>query len=119
MTVLRDDVKSRCGETGTGSDAAIDDLIDSIVPALEAGIDPAWLDDASVAPILDLGALEIVTGEFLLRRKRVPGGGESLEVDGLAVRPPHDDGLDLKAHGEARLIPYRRSVPVAAGCDAA
>lgn len=95
LSVTRARVKERCGESGTAFDTAIDHLIEDHLSAIEYAIRPDWLDssEAGVQATLNLGALEIVTGEFMALRFRQPGAG------------------DYVRDGEQETFPYRGSDP--------
>ena len=111
VTLLR--VKERCGIADSSYDTPITNLISDIVPALNFAIDPVAMasEDSNLAAYLNLGALELVCGEFLAQLSREPGALDSISFGGLNVSGPKVDPADpsgLKAQGSARLRPFLR-----------
>ncbi|MCW5941696.1 MAG: hypothetical protein KIS66_05665 [Fimbriimonadaceae bacterium] len=116
LAVTRARVKEKCGVTGTDHDAAIDNLIAETVPAIEYAIRPESLaatGDVGLQATLNLGATEIVGGEFLAQRVRREGALDVTLVGDLAVRPfgarNPADPYGLAAQGRARLAPYLKA----------
>lgn len=115
LSVSLTKVKEKCAITGTTYDAKITSLIGDTVPAIEFAIDPAFIADTSntgLQSTLNLGATEIVAGEFLAQLGREPGASESLFFGWLELQPAFrnlNDPFGLKAQGAARLQPYLKS----------
>lgn len=118
LSVARSRVKERCGVADTAYDTVIDHLIADTVPAVEYAIRDELLADtgnAGLQATLNLGALEIVTGEFAALRLREPGGSEHVRVGDLEVVPfrgydPADPFGQIR-HGWRRLRPYLKVDP--------
>ncbi len=119
LAVTRSDVKRKCmvASGDTTYDTAIDALIAEMLPAIEHSLDPAYLLDVSDAGLqaeLRLGALELISAEFLAQRSREPGFMEELQVGGVRLGPAWERGRALAEQGAARLAPYRRALGGAA-----
>lgn len=105
-------VKDRAGITGTAYDTKISSLIVDWVATLEHAIEASYINDVGntgLQATLNLGATEMVTGEFLAQLAREPGGSEGLYFGWLEVRPSFqnlNDPYGLKAQGAMRLQPY-------------
>jgi hypothetical protein len=104
--------------TVSAYDNSIDGLISETVPAIEHAIQPERIADTANAGLqatLNLGALEIVCGEFLAQLSRSPGWLDEIAVGDLRFAPAAKvDPLDpfgLKTQGWARLRPYLRVDP--------
>jgi hypothetical protein len=108
LSVSTERVKEKSGIADTDYDTAIDNLIAEFVPVMEASLDPVWLADSGVADTLNLGATEIVCGEFLLQMAREPGASEGFSFNGFEVfsRKVVQEAESLKAQGSTRLAPY-------------
>lgn len=117
LSVTKEQVKQKCRIGVTDFDDEIDDLIAEQLPVLEFAILEAHLDDVSNAGLqatLNLGALEVISGEFLAQAHREPGASESFWFADVTVssRPPEQfrvnisDPFGLKAQGWLRLSPY-------------
>jgi hypothetical protein len=114
LTVALADVKRLAGVTGTADDTEIQALIDLLTPVLEAGLDSSFVALAAV----ELGAAEVVAGELLARRGRVPGARDEVRAFGFVLKPALGDPGDpsgLLARGRARLEPYLGDPVVASG----
>ncbi|MDX2064714.1 MAG: hypothetical protein SFX74_03120 [Fimbriimonadaceae bacterium] len=112
IAVDRERVKARCQITGTAHDAAIDALIAEMVPAISVELSAEALAsaDAQIAATLNLGATEIVAGEYLAWTMVAVGAMDTVSVDGFELRPASlnpADPFGLKAQGYARLTPFR------------
>jgi len=113
LIVLRSKVKEKCGITGTDFDSQVDSLIVDMVPVLEYAIAPGYIADtgnAGLQATLNLGATEIVSGEFLAQMGRKLGAYDWIVLGDFEVRPvtrmdPHDPS-GLLALGWRRLGPY-------------
>ncbi len=114
LTVTRQAVKRKLRLTGTTYDAEIDALIDEMLPAIRYAIEPSVLSnpEADLLSTLNLGALEVIAGEFSATLWREMGAGVGFRLGWLQVLPPQRydpaDPSGLKAQGWARLSPYLR-----------
>lgn len=117
LSVTKEQVKQKCRIGVTDFDDEIDDLIDEQLPVLAFAILESHLEDVSNAGLqatLNLGALEVIAGEFLAQAHREPGASESFWFADVTVssRPPDvfrvsiSDPFGLKAQGWARLSSY-------------
>lgn len=112
LSVTRARVKEKCGIADSSSDSAIDNLIAEMVPAIEFSVSPEFVADTSntgLQALLNLGALELVCGEFLDQLLRPPGTSEGLSMFGLTLSPAPPSGIG--AQGAARLAPYLKDAP--------
>jgi hypothetical protein len=112
LSVDRERVKARCQITGTAQDAAIDALIAEFIPAVtvELSADALASSDPNIMATLNLGAAEIIAGEYLAWSMVAVGAMDTVSVDGFEMRPPNlnpADPFGLKAQGYARLTPFR------------
>ncbi len=120
LTVTRDAVKAKAAIDGSTYDSAIDDLIDEWVPVLEFAIIPAELSDATAGLVstLDLGAVEVIAGEFIAQLARSPGAYDSIKIGDLEIRPFFrplaSDPSGLKDQGRRRLRPFLKPEAVSA-----
>lgn len=97
--------------TDTSYDTIIDNLISELSPVIEYAIEPGYFSsDAGIIATINLGATEIVCGEFLTQQARELGATEGMTWNGLEIfgRKTGDDAANLKAQGAARLNPYLR-----------
>lgn len=105
-------IKEKCAVSGSGYDDAIDHLIAELSPVIEYRIRAECLDasEAGLLATLDLGATEIVCGEFLAQRLREEGALVEVEDAGVITRPylygSLRDPYELQAQGWERLGPY-------------
>jgi hypothetical protein len=113
LIVLRSKVKEKCGITGTDFDSQIDSLIVDTVPVLEYAIAPGYIADTGntgLQATLNLGATEIVSGEFLAQLGRQLGAYDWIVLGDFEVRPvtrmDTGDPSGLLAQGWTRLGPY-------------
>lgn len=119
LIVTRARVKAKCGLADASQDAAIDALIAEIVPVMEHALLPSAVADTANAGLqatLNLGATEVVCGEFLAQRMREFGAWERVKVGEFEIAPAArelDDPFGLKAQGWARLSPYLKADPSA------
>lgn len=117
LTVVASRVKEKLGLTAATWDTAIGNLIDEMVPAISYGIEDAHLADVSNAglqALLNLGALEMVCGEFAAQLAREPGAAEEVWIGDIHLRPPGqplDDPTGLAAQGASRLRPFLKPDP--------
>lgn len=116
IEVTLEAVKAKCRILDDEYDDEILALIEEQVPAIEFAILPEHLSSLFVASTLDLGATEIVAGEFLAQSFREPGVAEEIQVGELRIGdrlPPGakiDDPYMLKEQGWKRLSPYLKAV---------
>lgn len=111
LSVSRARVKERCGESGTAFDTAIDHLIEDHLPAIEFAIRDDWIasGDAGVVATLNVGALEILTGEFMALRFRQPGAADHVR-DGEVETVPYRGYDPADPYGQVR-VGWRRLRP--------
>ena len=107
-------IKAKCGVSCSDQDAALQALIDEVLPALEASLQASAVSgsNSGVLAICNLGATEWIAGEALAERLREVGAADTVSVDGFELRPPVRDLADpsgLKAQGMARLMPFWRT----------
>ncbi len=108
-------VKQKCSLADASYDSAIADLIADLLPAIEFALRTDCLastPNAELQATLNLGAAELIAGEFLAQLARAPGASETLRLGPLEIRPawlPVEDPFGLKAQGARRLAPYLRS----------
>ncbi|MBS1721794.1 MAG: hypothetical protein JSS66_02175 [Armatimonadetes bacterium] len=121
LVVTTSKVKERAGIGGSTYDTKISNLITDWVAMLEYAIAPSFLNDTGntgLQATLNLGAVEMVAGEFLAQLAREPGGSESLVFGWLSVRPAYTnlaDPFGIKAQGLARLMPFLKHPDVLQG----
>ena len=112
LSVTLSKVKEKAGISVTTYDTKVTNLIADWIPVLEYAIDPAFLNDLAntgLQATLNLGATELVAGEFLSQLAREPGGSESLMFGWLEVQPSFKDLTDpfgLKRQGAVRIAPF-------------
>ena len=105
-------VKERAGISVSTYDTKIGTLITDWLAMLEYAIEPQYIIDTGntgLQATLNLGALEMIAGEFLAQLTREPGGSEGLFFGWLEVRPAFrnlNDPFGLKAQGALRLLPF-------------
>lgn len=112
LNVTTTKVKERCMISVSTYDSKINNLINDWVPMMEYLIEPSFLNDTGntgLQALLNLGAVELVAGEFLAQLLRETGASETLLFGWLEVKPASRDLLDpfgMKAQGAARLGPF-------------
>ncbi len=110
LSVSRATIKRKCRITGTDFDDEIDDTIDEQLPVIEFAILQVHVADSQLENTLNLGAAEVIAGEFLAQLWREPGATEKLEFGDFAVGPrvaeDPADPYGLKKQGWARLSPF-------------
>lgn len=105
-------VKDKAGISVSTYDSKISSLITDWVAAIEFAIEPTYIADtgnSGLQATLNLGATELIAGEFLAQLAREPGGSDGLFFGWLELRPSYRDLADpfgLKAQGSNRLEPY-------------
>ena len=108
-------VKAKCRISVTDFDTEISDLIDEQLPAIEFAILDSHIADtgnANLQAALNLGAAEIISGEFLAQTFREPGSAEAITIGeltfGSRVHPKATvaDPFGLKEQGWLRLAPF-------------
>jgi hypothetical protein len=105
-------VKEKAGISVSTFDTKVSNLISDWVAVIEYALDPAFLGDTGntgLQATLNLGATELVAGEFLAQLAREPGGSESLVFGWVEVHPSFRDLTDpfgLKNQGALRLGPF-------------
>lgn len=116
LSVTRATVKAKCRITTTDFDSEIDDLIAEQLAPIEFAVLEEHIASADVnlLKMLNLGAAEIIAGEFLAQSFREPGASEELVLGevrfgprpGPAFRSDIADPFGLKAQGWTRLSPF-------------
>lgn len=117
IEVSRDDVKRKARIATAEFDSEIDALIAEMVSVIEYALNPAYLEneETGLPETLNLGALEIVTGEFIASLWREEGALVGFRLGWLQVSPPDGRGLDindpsgLAEQGWKRLSPYLKT----------
>lgn len=104
-------VKAKCGITGTDYDSTINSLISEFVPVIEYALQPEILADPDddLEATLNLGATEIVCGEYLAQLMREPGAMDEVQLGDVHIKPirlEDSKALDLAAAGNLRLKPF-------------
>jgi hypothetical protein len=108
-------VRAKCRILDTEFDTEIQDLIDEQLPVIEYAVlaeHIANTGDTGLQATLNLGATEIIAGEFLAQTFREPGVAEEIQVGELTIGnrlPPRALVIDpymLKEQGWKRLSPY-------------
>lgn len=119
LTVTRAKVKEMCGISTSDYDTPIDNLIADLVPVIEYGVKTEHLSGPSgLTATLNLGAAEVVAGEFIAQLARQPGFADKIQIGDLLIQPylaEVPDPSGLKAQGWARLRPYLRVDPALPG----
>lgn len=118
LFVDQNKVKIWCGITGTELDSEILTVIGALVSPIEHAILPEYIADVANVGLqntLNLGALEIVAGEYYAILSHKPGAFDTVTVDRFEVRPyvgaDANDPSGWKNQGWARLRPYLRFDP--------
>ncbi len=114
ITITRADVKRKCmiSTDDNSYNAAIDDLISEMQPAIECFIAEEYLEDTSnmrLQAALKLGILELISAEFLEQMAREEGCADDFSIGSLNIAFRKDYGVQLRASGEARLQPYLKA----------
>lgn len=108
-------VRAKCRIFDSEFDTEIDALIDDHLPVIEYSIlaeHIANTGDTGLQATLNLGAAEVIAGEFLAQSFREPGVAELIQIgeleigDRLPPRSPIIDPYLLKEQGGRRLSPY-------------
>ena len=118
LTVSSSRVKEKCGIDNSDYDTQISHLIDDWVPVIEYAIQDSFLNDVSntgLQATLNLGATELVSGEFVAQFARKPGAYDSVVLGDLSIRPyvvanPADPS-GMKAQGLERLRAFLKKDP--------
>lgn len=117
LSVSRATIKEKCRIAVTDFDIEIDDLINEQLPVIEFSILDKHIADSgnkNLQKTLNLGAAEIIAGEFLAQSFREPGAVEQLVVgevtfgSRLPQRATLIDPYGLKAQGVQRLAPFMK-----------
>lgn len=115
LTVTVATVRAKCRILDPEFDTEIGDLIDEQLPVIEYSIlaeHIANTGDTGLQATLNLGATEVIAGEFLAQTFREPGVAEEIQVGELTIGnrlPPRAlivDPYMLKEQGWRRLSPY-------------
>lgn len=113
-------VKAKCRISVSTFDTEISNLIDEQLPVIEFAVLDEHIADTgntNLQKTLNLGAAEVIAGEFIAQAMREPGGTETLILGeltiGSRVRPGAivSDAYGLKAQGWLRLSPYLKPLP--------
>ena len=115
ITVTRARVKEKCSISVTSYDTTIDNLIAEMAAAVTYALKPEYVGgglDSNLQATLDLGATEVVCGEFLAQICREPGATEGVSLGTLQVWPikrgSMNDPYFLIEAGWTRLRPFLR-----------
>ena len=109
ITIARARVKEKCGIADTTHDATIDNLIAEMSPVIEYAVHATHLADTGLTTTLNLGATEVVCGEFLAQKDRL---ANAARPDGGDTRPfDPTDPAQLTAQGWGRLRPFLKVDP--------
>lgn len=119
LEVTTETVKAKCRITTANFDDEIDALIEEQLPAIEFAIAETHLNDVAndgLQATLNLGAAEIIAGEFLAQSFREPGACEEIVFGEVrfGVRPGAHfkssiaDPYGLKSQGWQRLSPFMK-----------
>lgn len=116
LTVTRARVKERCAIADSSYDTPIDNIISDYVSTIEYAIRPEYVADTGntgLQATLNLGALEICSGEFIAQRLREPGAAENIEIEGIVLqsffRRSARDPSGLVLAGWTRLKPFLKT----------
>ncbi|MBP5092497.1 MAG: hypothetical protein J6332_00425 [Abditibacteriota bacterium] len=113
VTVSAADVKRKAMITGGEQDSRVNALIAESLPAICALIDEMWLEseNPNIIAALNLGALEIITGELLEELSREAGASEDFSLPGFTLGAAKVTGDKLITRGRERLKPYLARIP--------
>jgi hypothetical protein len=114
LSVTRARVKEKCGISGTTYDSTIDNLISEMAAVIEHFVRPEHIADTGntgLQATLNLGATEIVCGEFLDQLSREPGALEKIVLGDLELEPAHGPAFFIRKQGWGRLRPYLKFDP--------
>ncbi len=115
ITVTRSRVKEKCAIADSDFDSTIDNLIAEFVPVIEYSLLDSFLADdanAGLQATLNLGAVEIICGEFLAQQSREFGATDTIHLGDVTLHPGCGCFGDLIAGGWNRLRPYLKLDPV-------
>lgn len=119
LNVTRDTIKKKCRISVSDFDSEIDALISEQLPVIEFAVLQEHIEDTGntgLQATLNLGAAEVIAGEFLAQAHREPGAGESLYFAEASfgtrpapgLRATISDPFGLKEQGWKRLAPYMK-----------
>ena len=108
LSVNTADVRRKSMVSDTSYDSMISALISETVPVIEYTIADKHLasNDVNLKATLNLGALEIVTGDFIEQLIRDVGYKEGFTMPGITLEESKVSGADLIQQGWNRLTPY-------------
>ncbi len=114
LTITRSRVKEKCSIADSSFDTTIDNLLAEMRPVLEFSLQDSALasPDSALIATLNLGATEIVCGEFLAQRLWQPGVAETVTLGDLRIQPSAtllDRPALLIRQGYARLQPFMKT----------
>jgi len=119
LTVQQSRVKEKCGIDNSDYDLQINNVIGDWVPVIEYALQDSALADTGntgLQATLNLGATELVSGEFYAQFARNPGAYDSLTIMDVSVRPFYGnnplDPTGMKAQGLERLRPFLKKDPL-------
>ena len=115
ITITKADVKRKCMIPSTDEtyDSSIDSLISEMQPAVVYTIADVYLSDTgntNLQALLQLGVLEIISGEFLQQLAREMGNTEEFSVGGVTIGEMKEHGSVLIQQGASRLAPFIASI---------
>lgn len=112
LSVSKETIKRKCRIVDAEFDDEIEQTIAEQLPVIEHSILAAHLSDISLANTLNLGAAEVIAGEFLAQLWREPGFWERIDFGDFSIGPRNvpdiADPFGLKKQGYARLAPYMK-----------
>jgi hypothetical protein len=120
LSVSVSTVKRKCRITVSDFDTEIQDTINEQLPAIEFSLDETFVADvgnAGLQATLNLGAAEVISGEFLAQLFRDPGSSEEIDFFDIRFGRRNEqfadakiiDPFGLKAQGWLRLSPFLKA----------
>lgn len=114
ITITVADIKRKAmiGASVITYDSAINSLISEMQSPIEYSIADCYLNDTintKLQATLQLGILEIITGEFLEQLRREVGASEAVTIAGITLGASEMRGADLVQQGATRLAPFLKS----------
>lgn len=109
LSITQAEIKEKAGITVADYDAQITNLIDEWTPVIEFAIEDQFLADTGnvgLQATLNLGARELIAGEFLAQLLRSPGAADEVRLGSTVVKPAYwrlADPHGLKSQGLLRL----------------
>lgn len=112
LSVSKETIKRKCRILNNEFDEEIEETIAEQLPVIEYAILPVHLADLALENTLNLGAAEVIAGEFLAQLWREPGSWERIDFGDFSIgsRDVSDiaDPFGLKKQGYWRLAPFMK-----------